>query len=167
MSNSMLFLTLTAILAATLVQGQQNTLLVCDAGFESLNGLNCSVCRNGTFKVESNADLCQDCPVGSTWSGAIANNCDVCDEYANFVFDYANSSSREECVCAIGHELRNFMCSPCSPGYYKDRVGNDGCDACPLQRNSRIGAVSVDECGSASLIPGFISIVVLAVAFVF
>ncbi|KAG8199879.1 hypothetical protein JTE90_015870 [Oedothorax gibbosus] len=68
---------------------------VCDAGYQGSQGLKggCSACPRGTYKIKEGNSYCEKCPPYSTTLNE-------------------GSTSREDCVCEVGHEKHGEECKP-------------------------------------------------------
>ena len=70
----------------------------------------------------------------------------------SMLYGWTKRNSSLFTVCIRGFELRDGVCKPCMPGFYKDWEGNGNCSACTAGRTSESttqfpGAVSQDLCG--------------------
>ncbi|EKX34804.1 hypothetical protein GUITHDRAFT_118978 [Guillardia theta CCMP2712] len=97
----------------------------------------CTPCPAGEYNPYSNQTACLTCPVPTTTLSE-------------------GTTGIAGCVCPKGYSrLANGLCSPCSPGTYKDTAGNEACALCPVGRDSDVfGGDSVDSC---YCLPGYTS----------
>ena len=100
----------------------------------SSNGVACSACDSGTYKVASGTGECSTCPPGTS-SASGSNELTDC----KFMAGYNGTSDGEQCTA-------------CEAGGYKVTAGTGGCSACPSHTSS---AEESDELTDCQCVPGY------------
>jgi hypothetical protein len=129
------------------VISSDGTACICGRGYsgEEGNTGSCTACPAGTFKPFTGPGDCTECPPGQYSPLAASSSCIDC---APGFFSPGNvasctqcplntttgSSDRSmaDCVCIAGYGGTGpYGCRACTPGYYKDTIGNLPCTPCP------------------------------------
>ncbi len=108
----------------------------CVPGYTGPNGGTCQFCIAGKFKTNNGSALCTNCPV-DTFSDQTArtlvSDCEDCYDNSEAL---SGSDSFDKCKCSVGYTSSvagqdGQICTPCSPGRYKNTTGHAACSACP------------------------------------
>jgi len=113
----------------------------CNLGFEpmtaGLDGVQCTACPAGKYKDASGAGGCRSYDkgvfsnaIGATSANASSSRCPLNSECP------AGSTSVSQCTCNTGYSgtvsVSSDVCSPCSPGTYKNWTGTGPCEKCAV-----------------------------------
>ncbi|KAJ1471156.1 hypothetical protein T484DRAFT_1601495, partial [Baffinella frigidus] len=120
----------------------------CLAGYIGDDGVECTACEAGTYKIATGTGTCTSCLANkySTIVAATLNTCQVCPPNT---FAPVGSDAQIDCTCLAGHtaSFNGMECTPCGAGTYKTATGTGTCTPCNLDTySSSIAATVVDTC---------------------
>ncbi|KAJ1464899.1 hypothetical protein T484DRAFT_1648965 [Baffinella frigidus] len=93
------------------------------------DGLECTACAAGTYKLETDTHTCGGtCPTGT--------------------LSEAGSSTPTDCKCKPGYTAASegTACGPCAPGTYKNETGPVPCHTCPPKTSSASASEEQTDC---------------------
>jgi len=120
----------------------------------------CSMCPPGFNKsyISSvgNSELCSACPLHTYQDETGQTQCKQCDS-SRMTTSNGNAASNA-CICREGFEgdtaTTSFACSACTPGHFKESVGNAPCAKCPVNSfTPDLQSTSCVECSEYSSLP--------------
>eukprot|EP00033_Pygsuia_biforma_P002012 GCRY01002237.1.p1 GENE.GCRY01002237.1~~GCRY01002237.1.p1 ORF type:complete len:1051 (-),score=137.54 GCRY01002237.1:462-3614(-) len=137
----------------------------CPAGYSCAEGVK-SPCGPGTYAVAESA-ACTVCPSGKYQSQSTRPSCEQCPLHSSTVDSNPSNrlasdhDQRTDCQCLRGYTGENGgTCIACSPGYFKQSVGNAACAPCDSGTYSNASAANTCEpcrpgyaCHSAGCFP--------------
>ena len=122
----------------------------CRAGYTGADGIDCSDCIRGKYKINTGSADCTDCVAGTystTLKAATASVCQTCPTQKSSV---AGSDAISDCTCNPGLTGVTVggvsKCESCVAGKYKVQSGDMACTNClPGKFSTNIAATS-DVC---------------------
>jgi hypothetical protein len=120
----------------------------CLAGYTAgSDGVECTVCVDGTYKLATGASACLDCTSGSWCTGGIKNSCNANSNSST------SSSAATDCICDVGYTGSDGgTCALCAAGTYKPNAGSASCTTCP-EDSFCPGDGSITPCNAYEISP--------------
>jgi hypothetical protein len=141
---------------------------ICAVGYEAAsNGLQCSACGLGRFKLNLGPGACTKCAESSYKGTTGIGECTQCPpntgtwELAERIFpddpdfvEIRGVSILSECICDAGYTsaFNGVECFMCPRGFYKTAIGIGACLPCPFGTSSDPGSAFLDSC---RCLPGY------------
>ena len=167
---------------------------LCVEGYERINAT-CERCNPGHYKNHLSNVQCTQCDVGTFQALDTSTACNLCSVSTRNISNFASfialenvsnvslyhphptyfskttvdvaSTSVFDCVCALGYESKNSMCTACETGSFKESVGLHDCRYCgslisgygntfvnKYGNTSQNGATSIEHCLSCPAFSG-------------
>ena len=121
----------------------------CIPGYTGPNGVDCTPCGAGTYKLDYGPFACENCVTGK-YSTAIAatshESCEGCPPRTN---SDAGSDEITDCICNVGYTASSngVECNNCLQGTYKTTTGTGECTLCGTGKySSLLGAFAETTC---------------------
>ena len=124
----------------------EQTDCTCNSGSTGFNGVACTECIAGKYKVPTGEVACTNCMPGQ-YSTAVGAPLDVCQGCPSKSNSPEASDEQTDCTCNSGSTGSDGnICTECSAGKYKPMPGNSVCINCVAgQYSGMVGATS-DVC---------------------
>jgi hypothetical protein len=114
-------------------EGSNNlTLCKCNKGYTGPDGVECTACREGTYKTVNGSAECSLCARGKYSSGTAQIFEAACQDCPDNTFTPREGSTLvTNCSCNLGYTgPEGVACAACIPGTYKDVNGTADCTHC-------------------------------------
>jgi len=128
---------------------------ICNPGYTGENGLECSECVEGKYKINTGDAACELCPNATYSESTAAIDSKTCLACMTDATSHEGSASKGRCMCNAGHYRNvNMECQKCGPGKYKEvvKIANPGsnearCLTCGVgKHNITFGVISSQYC---------------------